>query len=51
MPMQMGGGMESLTPSVFADVMAAVVSQTENTVMLDVEVAEARSVRPGDEVP
>ena len=33
----MGGGMESLTPSVFADVMAAAVSQTENTVMLDVE--------------
>jgi flagellar basal-body rod modification protein FlgD len=33
----MGGGMESLTPSVFADVMAAAVSTTENAVMLDVE--------------
>ena len=33
----MGNGMESLTPSVFADVMAAAVSTTENAVMLDVE--------------
>ena len=33
----MGSGMENLTPSVFADVLAAAVSDSEGAVMLDVE--------------